>query len=172
MPMRTFTISTEADLEALRRSLIDRRISATRAEAAIARVRALNPHVDLDRADPGTVIFVPDGPEFTTRAGGSPTGGAAGELQAVAAAALGAAAEELKTGLAARAAERRTAREALESAIFRRAIGNDQDLLRRTEAALAAIEEDEAAEGRAAEELDRTAKAALEALSELGKLAG
>jgi hypothetical protein len=170
--MRTFTISTETDLEALRRSLIDRRISATRAEAAIARIRALNPHVDLDRARPGTVIFVPDGPEFTTRAGATPTGIAAGELQSLAAAALGAAAEALKTGLAERAGERRTAREALESAVFRRAIANDQDLQRRAEAAFAAIEEDEAAEGRAAEELDASARAALDALSELGKLAG
>lgn len=170
--MRIFTISDGTGMQALRDGLIDRRISATRVDAAIARLRALNPHVDLDRAGPGTVIFVPDGPEFTARATASPTQGAADELRSETEVALAGAAEQLKAGLAKRAAERQAVRAAFDNAVFRRAIANDQDLQRRTEEAARSMDAAEAEESRAAETLDATGQAALDALSALGKLAG
>ncbi len=170
--MRTFTISDGTGLQALRDGLIDRRISAVRADAAIARLRALNPHVDLDRAGPGTVIFVPDGPEFTARATASPMQGAVDELRSQAEAALAGAAEQQKAGLAERAVERQAVRAAFDNTVYRRAIANDQDLQRRTEQAIAAMDDAEAEERQAAETLEATGRAALEALSALGRLAG
>lgn len=170
--MRTFTITRDMDPQALRRALVDQRISAARADAAFARIRALNPHVELDRARPGIIIFVPDGPEFTARTADTPVQGAADEFRALAAAALAGAAEELKAALSAREADRTDVRAALDSDAFRSAIANDRDLLQRAEEAESAMKAEEEADATAAERLDATGTAALETLADLGKLAG
>lgn len=169
--MRILTIISETDLQGLRRMLIDRRLGAARADAAIERIRALNPHVDLDRAGPGTVIFLPDAPGIRPHSGDSPAQGAAEAFQAMAAAALDRAAGQLKAGLAERASEREAVRAALDSPVFRRSIGGDQALRQRAEEAAKAIDQEEEADRTAAETLDATGKAALEALLALGKLA-
>ena len=170
--MRTFVISRGTGIEALRTALIDRRISAARANAAIERLRALNPHVDLERAGPGTVILVPDGPEFASRATGSPVQGAADELRATVETALKVAAEELKAGLEIRAKERSEVKQALDNDAFRRAIANDRQLQQQAKDAARAMAEEEAADRKAPEQLDATSKASLAALNEMRKLTG
>ena len=169
--MRTFVVARGTDFETLRASLIDRRISAARAEAALMRLRALNPHVEFERAGEGTVLFVPDGPEFTARAAAAPMQAPVDEVRTLMEGALGRAAEDLKAGIAARAEERAAMQTALASAAFRRAIAGDPALQQQAEAAAKALAEEEAADRTAPDELDATRQAALAALAELGKLA-
>ncbi len=170
--MRTFVVTGETDLQSLRGSLIDRRLSAARANAALDRLRALNPHVVLERAVIGTVLFVPEGREFTARAAASPTQAPLDEFRASLETALNRAAEELKSGLAEREQERSTVKAGLDSDAFKRATAGDERTRQQAADAAKALGEEEAGDRTAAQELDATRAAVLAALAELGKLAG
>ena len=170
--MRTFVVTGETDLQALRNSLIDRRLGAAKATAALDRLRALNPHVDIERPAAGTLLFVPDGPEFTARAAASPTQAPLDEFRGLLENALNRTAEELKSGLAAREQERSAVKAALDSDVFKRATTGDQQTQQQAADAAKALGEEEAADRAAAQELEASRNAALAALAELGKLVG
>lgn len=58
--MDLFAVSQEQNLEAVADSLLRARTSKANREAAVAKIRAANPGIDLDRLRPGQVLFVPD----------------------------------------------------------------------------------------------------------------
>lgn len=62
--MRMIMIREATDLEGLRSSLLKRGGRS----ATIERLQALNPHVDLQRLAPGTVLLVPDNSDVKTTA--------------------------------------------------------------------------------------------------------
>jgi len=58
--MPVIVVGTEKNFAALRPRLISGNVSAAAAREIAAAVRAANPHADLDRLEPGTILSVPD----------------------------------------------------------------------------------------------------------------
>jgi hypothetical protein len=65
--MRIFITKADTDLQELSATLLRR---SSDADTALERVKALNPQIeDFRRLSAGTVLLLPDGPEFKARAG-------------------------------------------------------------------------------------------------------
>jgi hypothetical protein len=58
--MPVIVVGTEKNFAALRPRLIGGRVSTAAVSEIAAAVRAANPHADLDRLQPGTILTVPD----------------------------------------------------------------------------------------------------------------
>lgn len=95
---RTFTVRNETTLQALGATLLDARFGGAQADAALERVKALNPHVDFQKIAPGTVLFVPDAPGLKAPAGTAPQSAPLDDFRALVSGALGDAASRLKEG--------------------------------------------------------------------------
>lgn len=65
--MPVLVVGTEKNVAALRPRLFAGRMSPSDARAAVEAIRAANPHADLDRLTPGTVLSIPDGVGARTR---------------------------------------------------------------------------------------------------------
>ena len=169
---RTFTVRNETTLQALGATLLDARFSGAQADAAMERVKALNPHVDFQRIAPGTVIFVPDTPGLKATVGTAAQTGPIDEFRALLTGALGDAASRLKAGNAARATERADLSAALGSAAFKRVTGADRDIAAQVTEAQGVMANEERADKQAEENLATVSKAALAALAQLRKVAG
>ena len=160
----------ETDLEALASSLA----RTPRAAAAVrARVLALNPHLaEAARIPKGSMLMLPDSPEFKAGVGSSVSGVSAVEIadrfSAGARAQLGRAAARLES----LNAERAEVRDALKSATAKRLVESDPELQKR----LAATDVDFKAEQKRTAELTaqfkETAKLAEAELAKLHKLFG
>ena len=169
---RTFTVRNETTLQALGAALLDARFSGAQADAAMERVKALNPHVDFQRIAPGTVIFVPDTPGVKATVGTAAQTGPMDEFRALLTGALSDAASRLKDGNAKRAAERSELSAALGSATFKRVTGADRDIAAQVTEAQGAMSNEERTDKQAEESLATVSKAALAALAQLRKVAG
>jgi hypothetical protein len=66
--MRVLFIQRASDLKALSTMLAGRR-STGLSSSALDRLKALNPHVDFDHVEAGTVLMLPDAPEFRAEDG-------------------------------------------------------------------------------------------------------
>jgi hypothetical protein len=169
---RTFTVRNETTLQALGATLLDARFSGAQADAAMERVKALNPHVDFQRIAPGTVIFVPDAPGVKATVGTAAQSGPMDDFRALLSGALSDAASRLKDGNAARAAGRADLSAALRSAAFKRVTGEDRDIARQVSEAQEAMAGEESADKQAEENLAAASKSVLAALAQLRKVAG
>ena len=168
---RTFTVRNETTLQALGATLLDARFSGAQADAAMERVKALNPHVDFQRIAPGTVIFVPDAPGVKATVSAAQSG-PMDDFRALLSGALSDAASRLKDGNAARAAGRADLSAALRSAAFKRVTGEDRDIAKQVSEAQEAMASEESADKQAEENLAEASKSALAALAQLRKVAG
>lgn len=65
--MPTLIVGEERNLSQLNRRLFQPRVSSEAKNRIVERIRAANPHVDLDNLEPGTVLTVPDEPEVRAR---------------------------------------------------------------------------------------------------------
>jgi hypothetical protein len=169
---RTFTVRSEITLQALGATLLDARFSGAQAEAAMERVKLLNPHVDFQRIAPGTVIFLPDAPGLKATVGAAAQTGPMDEFRALLTGALEDAASRLKAGNAARATERADLSAALRSATFKRVTGEDRNIAAQVTEAQEAMANEERADKQAEENIATMSKAVLAALAQLRKLAG
>src|SRR4051812_37488086 len=113
--MRTIVIKGDTTLQDLSKRLLDQRLGAQKAEAALAELKALNPHVDLEKLAPGTLLFVPNAPGFTSSSTDSPTAEPQDDFLKLLQGALRVAAADLEAGLVARAKERADVSTALRS---------------------------------------------------------
>jgi hypothetical protein len=169
---RTFTVRNETTLQALGATLLDARFGDAQADAALERVKALNPHVDFQKIAPGTVLFVPDAPGLKATAGTAPQSAPLDDFRALLSGALGDAASRLKEGNTARAAGRADLSAALKSAAFKRVTGEDSDIAKQVSEAQDAMASEERADKQAEENLATVSKAALAALTQLRKVSG
>jgi hypothetical protein len=124
--MRMIVIKEPSDLPAL----ADRLIKPGRPSASVAldRLRALNPHVDFARLDAGTVLLVPEHPDFEGGEASSIGGEAFASLAKDALSGLEAAASRIRAGFAQQDAQRKEAQTALRSAAFKRLAEGDEAL--------------------------------------------
>lgn len=170
--VRTLVVKQATDLQSVGSILLDARFGGTQSDAAIERLRELNPHVDPKKIPAGTVLFVPDAPAFKASASSSPQVIPLADFSTVVSGALDDLAEGLKTDAAARAAERSDLASVLKSAPLKRAIGDDKDLAQQVADAQKAITAEEKDDKQAQEALASMSKAALATLSQIGKLIG
>ncbi len=169
--LRTFTVTENTDLQSLRGTLLDGRFRGAHAEAAVAQLRAFNPHADLDRLSPGTVLFVPDTAGFKAAAGTSVQSARLDDFRTLVAEGLRQAAVTMRSAAAARAADRAEVIAALDSDAFRRLVATDNDLAAQGDAARASID-DEQNDSQAIETVATINRGALAALTEIARLFG
>ena len=178
--MPTVVVGTEKNFTALRPLLFGDRVSAGVAREAKAALREANPHADLDKLQPGTVLTVPEGlpgvaaEPAPLRAGGFEDAlvslSSRGKLE------LDRLSEAAKSREAATKAERRQLTKALESESVAAAAKRDKELAADLRAAREGLDaEDARAKERAAELKQARAEwgAGLDSLAELlGDLPG
>src|SRR5262245_5805901 len=170
--MRMIVIQEHADREALVGRLLRARLSNSQIESALASLQALNPHVEISNLRAGTVLLVPDKPAFKTSASEPVAGEAFEEFQQFVRDALGKAAEDLKAGNAARAAERDEVNAVIKLAAFKRLLDGDAELKQQVADARRAFTEEQHQAEEAEQALAAASKAALAKLAELSKLLG
>ena len=154
--MRTIVVGTEKNFAALRPVLFEGKVSSAAAKEAKQAIREANPHANLDKLEPGTVLTVPDGVPGVAAAPGPSL--AAGSSDAVAALTsrgkkqLEELAEAAKARDTARKASRKQTAKALDSKALETAGKRDKRLAADVESARKALaEEDERAKERATE---------------------
>lgn len=133
---------------------------------SISRLKAMNPHLDLDRLEPGTVLLVPDGVEGAESVAGDAFDGLAGDLK-----------EGLKA-VKARVQHTRTRSESLQkdvsailkSAAFKRAMEGDAELKAQAEAAELRLKAKRSTGKQTEESLSALEKLVDEELAVLAKL--
>lgn len=169
---RTVIIKTDTTLRALGPTLLDARFRGEQVDAALERLKALNPHADPERIPAGTILFVPDSPAFKASASMSPQAAPIEDFRVMLTSALSDAATRLKNASATRAAERADLSTVVKGAAFKRAAGDDRDVLQQVSDAQKAMATEEAEDKQAEESLAAISKAALAALAQLTKVAG
>ena len=170
--MRMLLIKQDSDLDAVSGLLLSARLNATQSGAAIEQLQSLNPHVDLRRLKAGTMLLVPEGPGFKISATSSVQGQALEGLREVLEKGLGAAAEKLKAGNAARAAERAEVNAVMRLAVVKRTIDSDADLKQQAADSIKTFREDDQQAEESERALGATTKAGLAKLAEIDKLIG
>jgi hypothetical protein len=170
--LRPLVVKTDTDLKSIAAMVLDGRFKGAQADAVAAQLEAVNSHVDPRKIKAGTVILVPDTPGFKATAASSVQSEPFGDFSRMVSDALGAAAERMRSGSAARAAERSDLAAAVKSAAFKRLVANDPDVQKQAEAALSAAEQEAAGDKQVEETLAVVRKAALAALGQLGKVVG
>lgn len=170
--LRTFVVKSETNLQSLGTTLLDARFRGAQADAALERLKALNPHIDPEKIPAGTALFVPDSPGFKASAATSTQAALIDDFRALLSSALSDAASSMKAGNAARAAERADVAAVLKSAAFKRVAGDDKDLAQQVSDAQKSMATEESDEKQAEETLAAMSKAALAALVQIGKVAG
>ena len=153
--MPVIVVGTEKNFAALRPRLTSGRVSTAAVGEIAATVRAANPHADLDRLEPGTVLTIPaDTANVSVRGDVSIDDTTKSAIEGLANAGA-AALEQLSAGARTRESESRAERKALATSLAAKEVEaagrKDKALGKDVKAALAALEaEDAAAKDRAA----------------------
>ena len=124
--MRMIVVKQPSDLQGLADKLI--KPGRARANVSLDTLRALNPHVDFARIDAGTVLLVPDHPDFDGGEASSIGGAAFESLAKDALAGLEAAASRMRAGFDRQDALRKEVNAALRGAAFKRLVEADEAL--------------------------------------------
>ncbi len=170
--MRTILIKQNTDLKALSGMLIQQNAAAGQAQTALQALQALNPHVDINAIRPGTVLLVPDGPSINTAGTEPVAGNSADDLQQVIHTSLTAAAERLRAGNAAAAADRSAIATVLKAAPFKRIVDSDATLKQQVADATKTFKDDQKQDDADEKAVTEAIKTALSSFADLRKLLG
>lgn len=170
--MRIFVIKEETDLEGLSSKLLRQRTSQANAVAAIERVKAANPHLDFTRIGAGTVLLVPDSPEFKDAASASLGGETFADFAKHLDTSLKTSGTRVKQGFEVLAADRTSVAAVLRVAAVKKIVDADPELQKQLLAADAQFKQDQKNATAAQALLEQTQKTALEELANLQKLLG
>jgi hypothetical protein len=155
--MPTIVVGTQKNFSELRPVLFEGRVSAKAASEAADVIGEANPHADLEKLEPGTVLSIPDDVPGVVVKPAPPviTVGSSGQLGGLSLhgrVELDALAEAAKSQETAAKADRRLLAKAFDSTTVDAAMKKDKDLTADVEAARNALaEEDARAKERAAE---------------------
>jgi len=115
--MPVIVVGTEKNFAALRPRLISGRVSNAAVGEIVAAVRVANPHADLDKLEPGTILTVPDDlPHVSVRGEVSLDDATRGAIEGLANAGV-AALEELVAAARIRESEGKTERKLLDGSL-------------------------------------------------------
>ena len=158
------------NLQSLKDTLLDAKLSSDEADAAMQSLQALNPHLDMKKLTPGAILLIPDEPGFKAEAASAVAGDPIDELQQLVRSALDSAAAKLKQGNEARAAQRLEVTAAFKTTAVKRVIESDPDLKQQAEDAAKASKADEEQSLKALQTLQSAGKDMQAELAALAKL--
>jgi hypothetical protein len=170
--MRLLVVSQATDLHALRKTLFTSAQPAATMAAALGRVEALNPHVDLQHIAAGTVLLLPDLPSVSPVHSRSIGGDAFAGLVADATNGLKAAAQRLRAGADEISADRSAVKAVLRLAGVKRIVDSDRTIAKQLDAATARSAADQKHAEEALAMLETLATQVGEDLAALAKLFG
>jgi hypothetical protein len=162
--MRLLVIKEETDSNVLSARLLRASLSAAQSEAALERLQELNPHVDLAKLQPGTMLFVPDAPAFKVSETEGVLNGVLEAFERLVKGGLDDAAAKSRAGVEERLAESAEVAKTLKSAAFKRLFQDDPALEAEAKAATAEIKKEKEEAEAAQQALADAAKEALAAL--------
>ena len=128
--MRLIVIKQASDLQALSARLLKKPAGGHAgprefSQATLEQVKQLNPHVDFERIDAGTVLLLPDTPELNDTDSQSPAGNAFEDFVAHTSEGFKAVAQRMRTSADALAADRAAVNAVLKTAAVKRQIESD-----------------------------------------------
>lgn len=126
--MRLIVIEQASDWPAVSATLLKKPASGkagAASDATLEQVKRLNPHVDFQRLEAGTVLLLPDSPELNVKDSQALGGNAFEDFVAHAAEGLQAVAQRLRIGAEALAADRAAVNAVLKIAAVKRQIESD-----------------------------------------------
>lgn len=168
--MRIFVIKQDTDLKGVGETLLTKTGQPDR--VSLERIKSLNPHLDETRVAAGTVLLVPDTPEFAAdRADPVPAGGFEG-LEREVLSALRAAGAGLREGLARREEQDKEAGKAIKSAAVGKLAADDGELRKRLDDAGKQATANAKEAKQATSRFDAMEKAVAAELAKLRGLAG
>lgn len=170
--MRTLVITKAADRQTVLNRVVAGKANAAQTKAALQELQQLNPHLDINNLKPGAVILIPDAPNFNATEGDPVGSGTFEDFQQLVRSGLSDAAERLRSGDAARAADRSEVTATLKSPAIKRLLDSDQDLRQQIAEATKSFKEEQAQEDQDEKAVAASAKAVLAELAELGKVLG
>ena len=138
--MRMFVIKQETDLQALRTKLLT---TGAGSESALQTLQSLNPHVDFNRLDAGTVLLVPDQPGVKTNESSSIGGEAFDSFQEQARASVDAAVARVRNGHDNLTAGRTEVAALLKTAALKRVLEADPDIKKELDQAAQVFKQDQ-----------------------------
>ncbi len=159
--MRMLVLKQGQDLQSLAT-----RLGAAGGAASIERLKALNPHLDLGRLQPGAVLLVPDGVDDADSVAGAVFDGLASDLKA----GLSGAAARVRAGHGKADAVRKEVVAVTKSATFKRVLEGDADLKKQVAAADNRFKAEQTLAKQADDSLVALARLIDDELAVLGKL--
>lgn len=170
---RLVVIKQETDIQTLSSTLLSAKLSDAQAASATDALKTLNPHLaDVKSLKPGTVLLVPDSPQFKVTATTPAAGGTLDDFGKLLKTGLSDAGDRLKAANAARAEEIAEVASVQKLAAFKKVIETDAELKAQLGDATkdAKTEQQEAAQAEKA--MDTMLKGAAAELAALTKLLG
>jgi hypothetical protein len=162
----------EKDLTALKSRLLSGRLGDARAASAMRALEDLNPHVDFRKLAAGTVLLVPDSPDFKRSASDSAAGDVVNDLQQLVRSGLEAAAAKLEEGNKERAAERAELTTVLARPAVKRALEADPEIKARLGEVAKRFKEEQRQAIEAERALEAATKGAMAELASLTRMLG
>ncbi|HEY4304648.1 MAG TPA: hypothetical protein VGM82_09285 [Gemmatimonadaceae bacterium] len=167
--MRILVTDKTTTLASLQSQVVNAKLNTDQSAAAIATLQTLNPHVDLAKLAPGTVLFVPDAPDFQQTGTDSTFDDVLGDFQKMVKSALDSATSRANAASDAINAESADVTKTLKSAAFKKVLTSNPDLQAAVDSANADIKDDKAASDAAQATLTAASKSALAALTAFNK---
>lgn len=137
--MRLIVIKQASDLLTLSKTLFNDGADCAGIAAAhnvtLDRIKSLNPQVDFNRMEAGTVLLLPDAPDLKDTESQSIAGDAFADFTSQLTEGLGIAAQHLSGGIDALKAERKAVTAVLATNAVKREVDSDQSLRKQLEAA-------------------------------------
>ena len=168
--MRMIVIRKPGDLQGQLGRLL--KSGRSRTSVPLDTLRELNPHVDFARIEAGTVLLVPEHPDFEGGQSTSIGGEAFDSIAKEAMAGLDAAAARMRAGLKQHEAERKETTSVLHGAAFKRLAEGDEALRKQAGEAEAQLKAEAKRAAEAADTLAAMEKALKEELAALSRRFG
>lgn len=168
--MRIFVIKQDTDLKGIGEALLKKNDAPAR--ASLDRILTLNPHLDENRVAAGTVVLLPDTPEFAAGSTDTVAASSFEGFQRDMATSFRAADVQLREGLARRDEQDKEVAKAIKSAAITRLAADDAELRGHLEGVGKQADARAKQSKQAAGELAALEKALAAEMKKLGGLAG
>jgi hypothetical protein len=165
--VRVLVTDKKTNISTLRDQVLSQRLNPGQAEAAMVSLQTLNPHVDLANVAPGTVLFVPDTPDFQPTGSDSVFDDVLQDFERLVKSSLDAATSRAKAASESTAADSAEVAKTFKSAAFKRVLAQDAELQSAVDDANAALKDEKQARDQAAATLAEATKGAVAALHDL-----
>jgi hypothetical protein len=139
---------------------------------ALQQLQELNPHLDINNIKAGTVILIPDAPNFNATEGDPVGSSTFDDFQQLVKTGLSDATARLRAGDAQRAADRSDVTALMKSAAFKKVLDGDADLKQQLADATKGYKDEQTQEDQDDAAVAAAAKAILAELADLAKVLG